>query len=894
MRAEFAAGLVARIETLRAALHRLERGFRSEDAQALYRAAHSLTGTAASFGAEGLAHVASDLEDLARSWLERGVSLPEEWSAAAAAVGELDLAAREYRATLQSGTARSAAARLAVVGELSSLINAAVDMREIFQGAIQKVQRVLDFRRASVVLIDEAALHYYVHTLYDRARGGFVPGEAVFPVERGVTGEAIRAGRPIRVDSLPGTEGILLQEGKRVSAMIVPLHVGDRVIGALNFGHENEGHYTEEDLDWAVVLGRQIETSLYYSKLLSTIAQQREALAREHAAVQAQRNQLEALIDASDAAIMLVGPDHRIAYANAEMATLVGIPREAVLGASLDSLRRFFAGSFVDPAALAAQGEALAGEATLHDRVDLAFPQRAVYQRVIAPVRDRGGAPLGHIVLYRNVTHEVAVERAKSEFVSVVSHELRTPMTSVKTSLSLLLAGAAGPLESAPRELLEIALRNADRLIRLVNDLLDLSRLEAGRMEFRLEPVSLEESVAAGLETVAAFAGEQGVMLTPRPPAEPQVVLGVRDRVLQVFVNLLANAIKFSPRGGQVEVRWWREEGCAVAQISDQGPGIPKDKLAAIFEPFTQLDSSTTREHGGAGLGLTITQRIVQALGGHLWVESEVGSGARFFVRLPLASPQQLARAAVPAATPPPQEARVLLVHGDSDWRRLTAARLAVEGWCVSPVATGAEALASLERQPVDLILAALELPDMHGLDLVQRVRRGPATFDTPLLVVSDADATAAALEYGAEGWVPADPQALIGPARGLLAAQGRPVVLLVDDDPGVRDGLTNLLRRAGYACLGVGDAVAGLAFVRTRRPSVIITDFQMAGMNGLAFLEEVRRQPELRDVPAILLSAHGADAGSERVRQLGAFFVAKPFDTKALLSQLREIAAKP
>jgi signal transduction histidine kinase/HPt (histidine-containing phosphotransfer) domain-containing protein len=638
VRAEFAAGLGLRIETLRRAVQGLEGGFRSEDAQALYRAAHSLTGTAASFGAEGLAHAAGDLEDLARSWLERGVSSPEEWSAAAAAVAELDLAAREYRATLQSGTARSSAARLAVVGELSSLIHAAVDMREIFQGAIQKVQRVLDFRRASVVLIDEAARHYYIHTLYDRAQGGFVPGEAVFPVERGVTGEAIRVGRPIRVDSLAGTEGILLQEGKRISAMIVPLHVGDRVIGALNFGHENEGHYTEEDLDWAVVLGRQIETSLYYSKLLSTIAQQREALAREHAAVQAQRNQLEALIDASDAAIMLVGPDHRIAYANAEMATLVGIPREAVLGASVESLQRFFAGSFVDPAALAAQGEALDGKATLHDRVDLAFPRRAVYQRVVAPVRDRGGALLGHIVLYRNVTHEVAVERAKTEFVSVVSHELRTPMTSVKTSLSLLLGGAAGPLEAAPRELLEIALRNADRLIRLVNDLLDLSRLDAGRMEFRLEPVSLEDGIAAGLETVAAFAKEQGVTLVPRPPVEPQVVQGVRDRVLQVFVNLLANAIKFSPRGGQVEVRWWREEGYAVTEISDQGPGIPADKLVTIFEPFTQLDSSTTRQHGGAGLGLTISQRIVQALGGRVWVDSEVGSGARFFVRLPLAS----------------------------------------------------------------------------------------------------------------------------------------------------------------------------------------------------------------------------------------------------------------
>src|SRR5437870_12387196 len=114
---------------------------------------------------------------------------------------------------------------------------------------MQKVQRALDFRRASVVLIGEAATHYYVHTLCGRARDGFVPGEAMFPVEQGVTGQAIREGRPIRVDSLPGTEGILLQEGKRVSAMIVPLHVGDCVIGALNFGLYSECHYIEVVLD---------------------------------------------------------------------------------------------------------------------------------------------------------------------------------------------------------------------------------------------------------------------------------------------------------------------------------------------------------------------------------------------------------------------------------------------------------------------------------------------------------------------------------------------------------------------------------------------------------------------------------------------------------------------
>src|SRR5881392_553281 len=441
VRAEFAAGLDKRIDAMQAALGRLQHEFRVEDARALYQAAHALTGTAGSMGADGLAQAAGDLEGLARGWLTRGEAVPEEWRVAAAAVGELDASAREYRATVRAGALRTPAARLAVLGELTSLINAAVDLHEIFQGAILKVERVLDFRRASVVLLDDTADHYYLHTLYDRAQGGFVAEEGSFPVAKGSTGEAIRSGRPIRVDALPAAEGILLQQGKHVSALIVPLHVGDRVIGALNFGHEEAGRYTEEDLDWAVVLGRQIETSLYYSRLLSTIAEQREALARQHAAVQDQRNQLEALIDASDAAIMLVGRDRRIAYANAEMARLVGIPREAVLGAGVDGIHRFLAGSFVDPTGVAAQEQALTLDVPLRDRVELTFPERRVWQRVVAPARQGGGGGplLGHIVLYRDVTHEVEADRLKSEFVSVVSHELRTPMTSVKASLSLLL-----------------------------------------------------------------------------------------------------------------------------------------------------------------------------------------------------------------------------------------------------------------------------------------------------------------------------------------------------------------------------------------------------------------------------------------------------------------------
>ena len=636
IRTQFAMGLDGRLEAMRLSLSRLELAFRVEDADSLSRTAHSLVGTAASFGAEALADAARELEKLALGFSANKNCGAKERAAATTALARIEKAARKYQAATASIEMGSLAARMAVVGELTSLINATFDLQEIFRSAILKVRRVLDFRRASVVLTDEAFQHYYLHTVYDSLRGGFLTKKAVFSIEQGLTGEAIRTGRPIRVDSLPGTEGILSRADRRVSAMIVPLRVGGQVMGALNFGHENTGRYTAEDLEWAVVISRQIETALYYSKLLSTIAQQREDLAREHAAVQRQEHQLEALIDASDAAIMLVGRDRTIAYANAMMARLAGIPREAAVGATLDRIHQLLGGSFADRAALAPQEHAISSDEPLNDQVEIAFPSPAVYKRVVARVRDVDESLIGHIVQYRDVTREVEADRMKSEFVSVVSHELRTPMTSMKTALSLLLAGAGGQLEVRARELLGTCVRNIDRLTRLVGELLDLSRIKAGRMELHPEPVSLAQAVEFGVETVRAFAAEQAVKIEVRPPPEPVWVLGTQDRLVQVIVNLLSNAIKFSSQGTQVTIRWWREDDWVIAEVADKGPGIPADKLRTIFEPFLQLDSSTARAYGGAGLGLTISQDIVQALGGQLWAESELGKGSRFFVRLAL------------------------------------------------------------------------------------------------------------------------------------------------------------------------------------------------------------------------------------------------------------------
>jgi signal transduction histidine kinase len=290
--------------------------------------------------------------------------------------------------------------------------------------------------------------------------------------------------------------------------------------------------------------------------------------------------------------------------------------------------------SLADPAALAPQTEALLkGEQLFRDRVELVFPRQVICQRTVAPVRGPEGDVLGHVLIYRDVTVEAAAEAAKDEFVSTVSHELRTPLTSVKTSLSLLGKGVAGEVTEEMREFLGIALRNLERLIRLVDDLLDLSRIESGRLVTNVEPVALARVVTGAVDAVRGYSEARGARLEVTE-GEPVTVTADGDRLEQVIVNLLSNAVKFSPTGGRVGLRWWLEDGQAVLEVSDEGPGIPAAQLETVFERFRQLGDTFARRSGGVGLGLAISRKIIEQFGGSLWVESDEGEGARFFVRL--------------------------------------------------------------------------------------------------------------------------------------------------------------------------------------------------------------------------------------------------------------------
>jgi len=244
------------------------------------------------------------------------------------------------------------------------------------------------------------------------------------------------------------------------------------------------------------------------------------------------------------------------------------------------------------------------------------------------------GEPL-FIAIGQDVTERKEIERLKDEFISVVGHELRTPLTSIRGSLGLLEGGIAGELPDEAAEMVSIARSNTDRLVRLVTDILDIERIEAGRADLELRSVTARELLDTARRVVQAVADDAGVPLETDDAGG--AVLADPDRIVQALTNLIGNALKFSPAGAPVRISAREEGGSVRFTVADQGRGIPPEQLEAIFERFRQVDASDRREKGGTGLGLAIARAIVDEHGGRIWAESQLGSGTRFHVTLPAA-----------------------------------------------------------------------------------------------------------------------------------------------------------------------------------------------------------------------------------------------------------------
>lgn len=343
-----------------------------------------------------------------------------------------------------------------------------------------------------------------------------------------------------------------------------------------------------------------------------------------------------------------------------------------------------------------------------------------------------GGEKL-YVASVRDVTERKRIERMKTEFVATVSHELRTPLTSIGGSLGLLAAGAVGPLGEKAARLVTIAHNNCQRLIRLINDMLDIEKIESGQMNFDLRRMPLGPLIERTVTANRAFAETHRVELSTEVPPWPISVMGDPDKLEQLLTNLVSNAIKHSPSGGRVEVRVRTKPGHACVEVLDRGSGVPADFRERIFGKFAMADSSDSRHKGGTGLGLAIAREIAVRHGGQVNFEDREGGGTVFFFDLPLADCED---AAVPDEV---QDGLPLLLHIDDDRDCLTVAANAFAGRAtLLSVTSVAEARRSLEEKDFAGAIVDIVVPPESGLDLVPSLRE--AAPGMPIVVFSAHD----------------------------------------------------------------------------------------------------------------------------------------------------------
>ena len=471
------------------------------------------------------------------------------------------------------------------------------------------------------------------------------------------------------------------------------------------------------------------------------------------------------------------------------------------------------------------------------------------------------------LLIVRDITERLTVDRMKDEFVSVVSHELRTPLTSIRGSLGLIAGGVMGPLPEKAQYMVEIAVNNTDRLIRLINDILDIERMESGKITMERTVWDTGEVMAQAAELMDDLARKAGVTLSVS--SESVQVWADPDRIVQTLANLLSNAIKFSPRFGTVWLAARRREDQVLFQVKDQGRGVPADQVESIFERFEQVDASDSREKGGTGLGLAICRSIVQQHGGQIWAESTVGEGSTFFFTLPVLRTIDQ-EVSVQGTTGP----LVLVCDDDQPIREVVAELLLDRGYRVIAVDTARRALEQASALQPSVILLDLMMPDVDGWATMAALKAREDTKDIPVVIFSVLSPAESNLPVeGAAGWIqkPLDEEKLFGTLnRSISNHNVAPRLLLLEDDPELAQGLTAIFERNGIETAYARNAAEAIQLMQQLLPDLLFLGLISPGEDGFAVVDWLRRHELLSQIPLVVYTVMDLDESDRDRLKLG------------------------
>jgi len=468
--------------------------------------------------------------------------------------------------------------------------------------------------------------------------------------------------------------------------------------------------------------------------------------------------------------------------------------------------------------------------------------------------------------------------RTKSQFLANMSHELRTPLNAVIGITEMLEEDAKDDGLEDYLEPLQRISRAGKHLLHLINEVLDLSKIEAGRLDFHIEGIDLASLVRELEATMQPLADANGNRLTAACAADAAEMRADLTRVRQIVLNLLSNACKFT-EAGEVSLEVTHDDvdgaGWITFTIRDTGIGLSPEQIGKLFEEFSQADTSTTRKYGGTGLGLAISQRLCRMMGGEITVESTLGAGSTFRARLPqtvsdLSAPEdvvdsEVAFAPTVAASGPRPNACVLVVDDNADMRDMMRRFLSREGFDVVTAADGAEGLAKARELRPQLITLDVLMPKVDGWELLRTLKAEPTLAEIPVVMLTMVDEQKKGFALGAVDYLskPLERERL----RRILA-RVRPQnsvagidVLVVEDDAATREVVRRVLLAEGCRVFEAENGRVGLDMLESSRPDLILLDLMMPEVDGFEFLLELRRREAFREVPVIVVTAAELDA---------------------------------
>ncbi len=801
--------------------------------------------------------------------------------------------------------------QLETLFRITSELSASLDLDRVLNRALTLVVGAIGALRGSIMLLDPQT-----DSLIHRASLGgtttLPPGgvSTTFRRGEGLAGWAIQKQRPAIVGDVLTDERWTRKPDEPTrsyrSAMAVPLVAGEDVLGALMLYHPHKDYFTEGQLRLVEAAAHQVATSINNAELYRLIRDQAERLGSMLRAQQEEASKSQAILEAVADGVMVANAHGRAILFNAAAERILDARRDEIIGRPIDDLLGLYGAEGMTWMRQVRQWSVSASARLDLPSVEQRLQIESRYVTVhVAPVT-LGDEYLGTVSVFRDVTKEVEADLAKSEFVSTVSHELRTPMTSIKGYADLMLLGAAGAMNEEQRRFLGIVKANADRLTVLVNDLLDISRIEGGRIELDFEVMRLEGIVDQVVASLRGKIEEKGLSLSVNVPSDLPAVQADRDRVIQILTNLVSNAYQYTHPGGSIAVTAQRKDGMVEVDVADTGIGIGAEDQIKVFDRFFRADDPDVQEFSGTGLGLAIVKSLVEMHHGRLWLESELGKGSTFSFTLPVVEQETTEE---PASAPPPMVAdtskngaqspdgdlrrRVLVVEDDQHIAELISHHLKDGGYAVSTVGRAEDAVRAARRERPDLITLDIYLPDTDGFELLQTLKSDEATADIPVVIVSVLPDKKQGLRLGAVDYVvkPIDERLLLGTVGRVLSGKG--LVLVVDDDRDTLGLLRQTLSSLGFQVRTTASGRRGLQLARQEKPDLILLDLKLpGGMDGYQVLTQLKQDEATAGIPVIVITGSLTDEETkqQKVLALGANrFLTKPFEIGDLIAEIRQ-----